>query len=154
MRSSSITDWIQALAVVIGVAFATREFVLHDRAQERLKKEAVLQLIISGQNDSISSSAQKLQQAFTALQRQDNTTAAQWGELQTLYFPIQAYLSAWGFCYHNHMCERELTEAYICNSLVDFDKFRALVNEKVNKANFSREKGYAALLEVCLSKPG
>ena len=36
---SSITDWIQAIAVTIGIFFAIQEYVLKDRVQERLKKE-------------------------------------------------------------------------------------------------------------------
>lgn len=146
---ASITDWIQALAVTIGVAFATWEFVLKDRAQEHLKKEAVLQLIVSGQNQSISTSAQNIQQKFSELQANPDASLQEWGQLQTIYMPIQAYLSAWGFCYHNEMCDRELTEAYICNSLTDFDKFRVVVNQKVNRPDFNREEGYAALLKVC-----
>ena len=149
---SSITDWIQALAVTIGVIFALREFILHDRAQERLKKEAVLQLIVSGQNESISKSAQNIQHVFNRLKKKKDATREEWVNLQTVYFPIQAHLSAWGFCYHNNMCDRALTEAYICENLVDFDKFRVLVNEKVGRSDFAKEKGYAALLEVCVSK--
>ncbi len=149
---SSITDWIQALAVTIGIAFAMREFVLHDRAQERLQKEAVLQLIVSGQNESISKSAQRIQEVFNELIKKKDATKEEWGHLQTIYFPIQAHLSAWGFCYHNNMCNRNLTEAYICENLVDFDKFRVVVNNKVDKPDFTREKGYAALLNVCVSK--
>jgi len=149
---SSITDWIQALAVVVGVAFATWEFVLQDRAQERLQKEAVLQLIISGQNASISDSAQKIQDVYNRLMKNKDASIEEWVNLQTIYFPIQAHLSAWGFCYHNNMCEPQLTEAYICENLVDFDKFREVVNNKVNNANFTREKGYAALLDVCKAK--
>lgn len=148
---SSITDWIQALAVTVGVAFATWEFVLHDRAQEHLKKEAVLQLIVSGQNESISSSAQQIQQVFNELMNKKDATREEWVNLQTIYFPIQAHLSAWGFCYHNEMCDRDLTEAYICENIVDFDQFRELVNKKVNNPNFTREKGYSALLNACVS---
>ena len=148
----SITDWVQALAVTIGVVFAMREFVLHDRAQERLRKEAVLQLIISGQNESISESAQKIQEVFSQLMKKKDTTREEWVNLQTIYFPIQAQLSAWGFCYHNNMCEKNLTEAYICKNLVDFDKFRVIVNQKVGNSDFTREKGYETLLNVCVSK--
>jgi len=149
---SSITDWIQALAVTIGVVFAVREFVLHDRVQERLRKEAVLQLIVSGQSESISNSAGKIQKIFNDLMKKNNATREEWVNLQTIYFPIQAHLSAWGFCYHNNMCDQNLTEAYICENLVDFDKFRVVVNKKVDKPDFTREKGYAALLNVCVSK--
>ena len=148
----SITDWIQAIAVTIGIAFAIREFVLHDRAQEQLKKEAVLQLIVSGQNESISKSAQQIQQVYGELRKKQNPSQEEWENLQMIYFPIQAYLSAWGFCYHNNMCNPALTEAYICNSLVDFDKFRVEVNKRANKPDFTREEGYAALLNVCESK--
>ncbi len=150
--NSSITDWIQALAVTIGVVFAMREFILHDRQEERLRKEAVLQLIISGQNESISKSAQKMLKAFTKLINKEGVSREEWVNLQAIYFPMQAHLSAWGFCYQNSMCDRNLTEAYICENLVDFDKLRVIVNVKVGKPNFTREKGYAALLKVCVSK--
>ena len=149
---SSITDWIQAIAVTIGIFFAIQEFVLKDRVQERLKKEAVMQLIISGQNASISDSAEKIQTLFTKLNADPSATMSDWGNLQAVYFPIQAHLSAWGFCYHHDMCDQALTEAYICDSLVDFDQFREFVNKQVNNTNFEREQGYAALLKACLAK--
>ena len=149
---SSITDWIQAIAVTIGIAFAIREFVLYDRVQERLKKEAVMQLIVSGQSGAISESAQKIQAMYGELRSKKEPTLAEWGNLQAVYFPIQAHLSAWGFCYYNDMCDRQLTEAYICNSLVDFDQFREFVNQQVNNTNFQREQGYGALLNACLAK--
>lgn len=148
----SITDWIQAIAVTIGIAFAIREFVLHDRAQERLKKEAVMQLIVSGQSDSISNSAQSIQEVFGTLMKKENATVQEWQKLQAIYFPLQAYLSAWGFCYHNNMCDQGLTEGYICDTLVDFDQFREVVNQKAGNAEFTRETGYSALLKVCASK--
>lgn len=150
---ASITDWIQALAVTIAIAFATWEFVLHDRAQEQLKKEAVLQLIINGQNESISNSSQQLLELFQQLQQTADAPPEDWQKLQAVYFPVQSYLSAWGFCYHNDMCDQALTEAYICKNLVDFDQFRAMVNNKANTPNFTREEGYAALLKVCQAKP-
>lgn len=136
---SSITDWIQAIAVTIGIFFAIQEFVLKDRVEERLKKEAVMQLIVSGQSASISDSAQKIQTLFTQLNSKQDPSVADWGNLQAVYFPIQAHLSAWGFCYHHDMCDQALTEAYICDSLVDFDQFRVFVNEQVNNADFQRE---------------
>lgn len=148
----SITDWIQALAVTMGVAYAAWEFILHDRAQEKLKKEAVLQLMLSGQNESISKSAHEIQKVFSELRKNDEASIEDWVKLQAIYFPIQAHLSAWGFCYHNNMCDKKLTEAYICENLLDFDKFRALVNEKVNRPDFQREEGYGALLERCSEK--
>lgn len=147
----SITDWIQAIAVVIGVAFALQEFVLHDRAQDRLEKETVMQLIISGQDESVSNSARELQQELTKLMQSESPTKADWGNLQMIYFPMQSHLTAWGFCYHNGMCDQELTEAYICKSLVDFDAFREMVNQNAGNPDFTREEGYAALLSTCVS---
>lgn len=152
IMKSSVTDWIQALAVTIGVVFALREFILHDRVEERSKKEAVFQLIISGQNESISKSAQSIQRVFYELMKKEQVATKDWVHLQTIYFPIQAHLSAWGFCYNHNMCNRELTEAYICDNLIDFDKFRAIVNKKVNNPNFTRGKSYQTLLNVCLAK--
>ena len=47
LQNSSLTDWIQTIAVVVGLLVAYNEIVVHDRSLERQKKEATFELLMA-----------------------------------------------------------------------------------------------------------
>jgi len=123
---SSKTDWIQAVAVVIGVAFAIWGLVIQDRAAELSKKEAVFQLILAGGDESLTNSLKELSKELPNLNK-DDIDELRIIELSAIYTPFEQHYNSWGFCFENDLCKKELTLRYVCEGLISFNNITKMI---------------------------
>lgn len=119
MDKPHITDWIQAIIVTVGIVVAGWEFVLHDRSFENQKKQAVVDLMISGQNESITQSVKLLANVYMS-NKQYNKTEAMDTYLKLI--PLQQYYDSWAFCYTSGLCDGKLTLDYVCGDAIKFNQ--------------------------------
>lgn len=110
-----VTDWIQSLSVLIGLAIWIWQYAIYDHEQSEKKKEAVYQLIIAGQSESIMESAKDISNRISAR----NVELDDWA-LRSDLIPIHANLDAWAFCYSHDLCERKLVLSYTCKDVINF----------------------------------
>jgi len=144
MKNSSVTDWIQAIAVVIAIFFAIWEFVLNDRIQENYKKNLTSNLILKATEEWFPTSLKALHNLSLKSKNTLNDRAS--------LKPLEVYYDTWGFCYENELCDKKLALKYICEDLVAFDTFmeEKFVEEKSNEKQSDRD--YYTLLQDCKKK--
>lgn len=112
----SVTDWIQAIAVTIGIGFALWEFVLHDRGEAREQAAGVRDLILARQSDAVAAAFEKME-IYRAV---GYGTAREQREQAAAAYTVNNWFSAWGFCYSSQLCERKLTRDFICLDLLEW----------------------------------
>lgn len=149
MRNSSITDWIQAIAVVVGVGFAIRELVIYDRASELNQRAAVSNLLLAGQSDAVMDAYRELLRGKKNMKESGALSETEWFDLQLAVSPIKEHFLTWSFCYSASLCDRSLVLDAVC--------FRAKTYEKIMKemrpATISevpeKRRTYISMLEDC-----
>jgi len=118
---SSTTDWIQAVAVVIGVGFALWEFVLHNKTEVQAKKNFVSNLILNSSNEGLITSVAALSRIAVELSNNNAASLKDDIKLNSEILPLKHHYDTWGFCYANDLCDKKLTIRYICDDLILFD---------------------------------
>lgn len=149
MRNSSFTDWIQTLAIVIGVGCAIFEFIIQDRQTAIFKKEAVLRLIEHTQSESFSSASSNLYLKWASIHAKEEISNQQLMDYIVAATPFEKHYSAWNVCYEGEICDPELTLKVVCSQINAFDK---TVSEIFAKAKFETNimrKNYQALHADC-----
>lgn len=145
---SSITDWIQAIAVVIGIAFAIWEFVLHDREKERDQRRAVFELVKIYQSESIQSS---LKEFFSRSKdfRDDVVKEGEPLQFHVTTLPIVSYYDSWAFCYEHDLCDRELAKEIVCPDFLEVDSMMRVMLKKLGKPFEFTDPHYVNFHHVC-----
>jgi len=147
--NSSIRDWIQTIAVVIGISLGVWEFFIHDRIQENARKAFVSDMIIKGTSDSVMksyASLPKLKQIFSEGKHTPDVDKFEFDVLA-----LDSYFDAWGFCYKNNLCDRFLTKEYVCRMLISYSKLEKEF-DGLTEREYKIDQDYALLLTDCTNK--
>ena len=138
---SSITDWIQTVAVVIGIGFALWEFVLHNKAEIQAKKNFVSNLILNSSNENLVKSVETLSIIYRELSNNNAASLKEDIKFNSGILPLKHHYDTWGFCYANDLCDKKLTTKYICGDLISFDRtlseYASALNASYNNQDFS-----------------
>lgn len=125
--SSKVTDWIQAVAVVIGIAVGIWQFVIHDRDSELQRRKSVVDLIVAGQSTEIQN-AYKIIIKYIIDKDSQPQPWKDGGSFAGL-IPFEQYMQAWGFCYQQNLCDQKLTLLFTCSQV---DVYWRLLNDSYN----------------------
>ncbi|WP_308917973.1 hypothetical protein [Jannaschia sp. LMIT008] len=123
MKGSSVTDWIQAVAVVIGVAFAIYELRISNRSIERVQKEATyahyISLIEGDELDDLTYLG--LSVGFVGLDLEEMNAHMQVIE------KADRVLHGAAFCHDNDICHSELSQEMFCPMVTSLLEIRDAV---------------------------
>ncbi len=145
---STITDRIQTLAVVIGIGFGIWEFVLHDREAELSKIVLVSDLILSRSSDVMVDAITAISELQIALSKSEAISFSSAVALNSRLVPLKNHFDSWGFCYENHLCDKELAAKYICDDLVVFDSILTEYAIALS-LDYKTNRDYSLLLNHC-----
>ena len=148
----SITDWIQAIAVVFGIAVGLWQFVIVDRSNEHMQRQAVFDLIMAGQTETQLAALRLLASEVHGVATKSSVlgkgTISM--ELSLAIDTIETYMDAWGFCYDKQLCAQTLALQYICERAVTLDVIRSLLFAITGaSASESDHNQYRQLVHQC-----
>ena len=151
MKNGSITDWIQAVAVVIGIYFVICEFVIHDRQENRDQKVFTSEMILSGSVESVHDS-------ISAILSLDNVSFENLNVHELVSFKVKLialdnYMDQWGFCYEHSLCDRELALNYMCLDIIPYAEMENVLDKVAEELLGDNARGsnlYKTLLSDCL----
>jgi hypothetical protein len=150
-ESPSVTDWIQACAVVTGIAVGIWQFVIHDQDLEQQRRKAVIDLIIVGQSSEIATAYKTIFSLGEATDDRAKKFADPLVIANLLAF--EQYLNAWGFCYQTGLCDQALSVLYICPSV---RLYSSLILEHYNYVKreelLNMRPPFQALMKSCHSE--
>lgn len=135
LRRPSITDWIQALVVVIGIAFALWEFVLRDREDEHDRREAVRNMISASQSNSVFKAYQALFSFYRQYKNAGRISEGKWDDILHAVTPLKEHFLTWAYCYANSLCNEELALKYVCFRVLSYEE---LMKHLATKAHVTR----------------
>ncbi len=118
MRKPSVTDWIQATAVVLALALAFYELVLAEDLSAREQRKRAADMIAKGTNETILESAEALLRYY---KEPFNPNV---GAMDVLFdlTPFSEYLLEWSICYDHGICDAELSLKYACRSVPMYEE--------------------------------
>lgn len=118
MSKPSITDWVQATAVVLALALAFYELVLAEDLSAREQRKRAADMIAKGTDEAILRSAEALLRYY---KEPVNPTV---GALDVLFelTPFSEYLLEWSICYEHSICDAELSLKYACRSVPMYEE--------------------------------
>ena len=148
-NSPKITEWIQSIAVTVGVGFGLWEFVLHDKTEEKFKKESVLRLITSGQYQEINKSYNNMLSGVLEFNSLDSIDSIRWTQFKINISPYAKYLNAWAFCYGNSLCDKTLTIEYICPKVSAYESLMSSLLKKASSDINVSTPNYDILVTEC-----
>lgn len=150
MRKPMVTDWIQAMSVFFGIIIWVWQYVVHDRALQLDRRQAVQDLIIAGQSDAIIDSSKAIAKRIA----QKNVDYSDW-QLRTDLIPFHAHLDAWAFCYRHRICESQLVLEHTCEDAVNFDKLAKRMRASSDGKFFSSLGGpLEEMIAICKKRAG
>jgi len=143
----SITDWIQTIAVVSGIAVGVWQFVIHDRDAELQRRKAVTDLLIAGQSDGVSKA---MGIPFAWRINPPDISPEGIAKIQQDMMPLETYVEAWGLCYSNGLCDKKLSAEASCDYVGVYDGVtKLLYNATKRRVLIEHDPSLTALVNEC-----